>query len=303
MVSQSKPNTRSIALIEAALVTTIWGSSFILVKLALPSLGPLTIAAFRYFLAFLLLLPFAYRRNRTVDRIISKRLWIRLGLIGFSAYAIGNGALFLGLEHLPATTVSFLMSISPIFILFAGVFWLKEIPTRFQMVGVVVVLLGSFLFFLPGLSPGEPLGIAIVLFGMIGFTVFGILGREVARDRQIDTLTLTTYPLGFGGGVLVIAALLIEGIPEFTIFSLTIVLILAVVNTAAGYLLYNHSLQTLTALEMNIILNLAPLVTLFLAYYILGETIESIQFIGMLLMIIGVAFVQQTRKKTQQNTN
>lgn len=290
----TKVHPRPLAISEAILATAIWASSFVIVKIALPHMGPLTIAALRYFLAFLLLLPFTAARNKKVIHSISSHLWIRLFIIGISAYAIGNGALFWGLKYLPATTVSFLMSISPLLILFAGTIWLKEMPTRWQITGVIIAFFGSTLFFSSGLRSGEPLGIAIVAVGLIGFTAFGILGREIARDKQIDTLSLTAIPLGFGGGFLLLVALLLEGLPSFSLISWGLVLWLAIVNTAVGYALYNHSLQILTALEMNVILNLAPLGTAVLAWLILGETLASIQIIGMVTVIIGVILVQRT---------
>ena len=290
----AKVHPRPLAITEAVLATAIWASSFVIVKIALPHMGPLTIAALRYFLAFLLLLPFTATRNKKVIHSISSHLWIRLFIIGISAYAIGNGALFWGLKYLPATTVSFLMSISPLLILFAGTIWLKEMPTRWQITGVIIAFFGSTLFFSSGLRSGEPLGIAIVAVGLIGFTAFGILGREIARDKQIDTLSLTAIPLGFGGGFLLLVALLLEGLPSFSLISWGLMLWLAIVNTAIGYALYNHSLQILTALEMNVILNLAPLGTAVLAWLILGETLASIQIIGMVTVIIGVIIVQRT---------
>ena len=134
----AKVHPRPLAISEAILATAIWASSFVIVKIALPHMGPLTIAALRYFLAFLLLLPFTATRNKKVIHSISSHLWIRLFIIGISAYAIGNGALFWGLKYLPATTVSFLMSISPLLILFAGTIWLKEMPTRWQITGVII---------------------------------------------------------------------------------------------------------------------------------------------------------------------
>ena len=289
---------RIIAIGESILATAIWASSFVLVKIGLDYIGPLTIAGLRYFLGFLVLLPFLVRRGVSTQSI-SKGLWLRMFVIGISAYAIGNGALFLGLIYLPATSVSFLMSLSPLFILAAGTAWLNETPTRWQVVGVVVSLIGSALFFSLGLHSGEPVGIAIVLVGMIGFTFFGILGRGIAREKQVDTLTLTTIPLGIGGGVLLLIALPVEGLPVFSPTSIGIVLWLAVVNTAFAYVLYNHSLQVLTALEMNVVLNLAPLGTALLAWWFLGERLAFIQILGMIIMIIGVIFVQRVRNQSE----
>jgi len=290
---------RAVALIESALATIIWASSFVFVKIELEYMGPLTIAGFRYFLAFIILLPFLVHKRVSQKEKISGKLWLRLLAIGLSAYTLGNGALFWALLYLPATTVSFLMSLLPLIVLFGSVFWLKEIPTRWQVFGVVLSFIGSGLFFSVGFDPGASVGIVIVLIGLIGFMMFGILGREIAREKQLDTLTLTTIPLAIGGGFLLAIALLLEDIPVFTPESIGIVLWLAVVNTAAAYVLYNHSLQVLTALEMNVMLNLTPLGTALLAWLILGESLGPIQLVGMLVMIVGMVFVQRVRNKTR----
>ena len=50
----------------------------------------------------------------------------------------------------------------------------------------------------------------------------------------------------------------VKGPPNLPLTAWGIVLRLAIVNTALGCFLYNHSPQTLTALEMNVILNLTP---------------------------------------------
>jgi drug/metabolite transporter (DMT)-like permease len=283
---------RTVAIAEGVLATLIWASSFVFVKIGLDYLGPLTIAGLRYFLASLLLLPFVIRRRNT-KHPGTLRMWLRLFLIGISAYAIGNGAMFWGLKYIPATTGSFMMGFSPLFILFAGAVWLKEIPTRLQIMGVVVALAGSVLFFSSGLRVGEPLGLVIVAVGLVGFLFFGILGREVARDQKVDTLTLTTIPLAFGGGLLLLVALPLEGLPAFSVTGWSIVLWLAVINTALAYILYNHSLQVLTALEMNVLLNLSPLGTAALAWLLLDERLTIIQIIVMLVAIVGVVLVQR----------
>jgi drug/metabolite transporter (DMT)-like permease len=286
---------RIAAIIESISVMAIWASSFVFVKVGLDCLGPLTIAGLRYFLGFLILLPFLIRKGRSTLPL-SGKLWLRLFAIGISAYTIGNGALFWGLKYLPATTVSFLMSLSPLLILMGGIVWLDERPSGWQLFGVFVSLAGSGLFFSSGLQSGETIGLLIVFVGLIGFTSFGLLGREIARVRKIDTLTLTTIPLAIGGGLLLIIALPLEGIPQISGKSLGIVLWLAIVNTAVAYMIYNHALQTLTALEMNVVLNLTPLGTALLARFFLGESLSTLKLTGMIVMIIGVIFVQRLKK-------
>ena len=56
-----------------------------------------------------------------------------------------------------------------------------------------------------------------------------------------------------------------------------------------------HSLRILTALEMNVLFNLMPLFTALLSWLYLGESLITIQIIGMLAVILGVISVNQIR--------
>ena len=287
-------NKRLIALAESFLVTLIWSSTFVVVKIGLETLGPLTIAGLRYLLGAIVLLPFLIKR-RSLKISLPRKIWWRLILIGVSAYTLGNGALFWGLKYLPATTGSFLLSLIPLLVLAGGALLLKEIPTGWQIFGVILSLLGGGLFFSTGLQAGEPKGLLFVGIGLVGILSFTLLGRSLAREKILDTLTLTTLPLAIGGLLSTLIALFVEGIPQFSGRSWLIVLWLAVVNTALGYMLYNHSLRELTALEINMIMNLSPLFTALLSWFMLGERLGPIQILGMVIMIVGVIFVQRVR--------
>jgi len=280
-----------LPLLTALLVTIIWSSTFVIVKFGLETLGPLTIAGLRYTIGAFALLPFLLLR-KTERKPISRNLWLRLILIGISSYTIGNGALFWGLKYVPATTGSFLMGLIPLLVMIGGALFLREIPTGWQILGVLISLLGSGVFFWGGLKPGEPLGIAVLVFGLVGFMAFSLLGRGIARERSLDTLALTTLPLLIGGLVSVFLALVVEGVQQFTPRAILVVLWLALVNTSLGYLLYNHALRDLTALEMNMVMNLTPLFTALFSWLLLDERLKIYQGIGMLVMITGVVLVQ-----------
>lgn len=283
-----------IAVCECAAFTLIAGSTLVFAKMAMAYLGPLTITALRYAIAFLVLFPFMFCRHRLTN--LSSTLWLRLFFIGLSLYAVGNGALYWGLEYIQATTASLLLSFIPLLVLVAGAIWLKEIPTRLQVVGVIIAVLGCLLFFSPGLKVGEPLGIAIVALGLTGNAAFGILGREIAREQQVDTLTLTAVPLAFGSSLLIPIALSIEGLPQFSATGWGIVAGLAVVNTVCAYVLYNHALKVLPAFELSAILNLTPLVTAIWAWLFLRERLSLAQIISMVIVVVGVVLVQFHRK-------
>jgi drug/metabolite transporter (DMT)-like permease len=282
----------ALPLVEASLTMAIWGSSFVIAKVGLREMGPLTLAGLRYFVAFLILLPFLPRRLAASGRP-SRLLMGQLALLGLSAYLIGNGCFFLALRVVPSTTVSFMMGLLPILVLIGSLVWLKETPTRWQTFGMAICLAGTGMFFLPGMQVEAWSGIPTLAVGLVGFGFFGLLGRVVARERKVDALTLTAIPLAIGGGALLAVALPIEGLPRLTPTGIGIVLLLALINTAVAYLLYNHALQCLTALQMNLVLNLSPFVTALLAGVILGERLGLMQWAGMAVATLGVALAQR----------
>ena len=278
-----------IAIAEAVLVNMIWATSFIFVKLILDEISPLTISGLRYFIGSLILLPFMLREKG--ERLSIKTIGLLL-VLGITQYTIGNGAIFLSLRYLPATTVSFLMGSITIGTLIGGVLWLKEVPTKIQFVGVLVVLVGGALFFADGMEAGEKIGLMLFLIGMLGITYFTLAGRKIARAGAVTTLRLTGVPLLLGGIVTLLVAIPIEGIPSASPSTWGLVLVLAAVNTALGYFLYNHALQVLTAIQMNIILNLTPVWTAIFGFFLLDERLGWMQMLAIGIVIAGVMLVQ-----------
>jgi drug/metabolite transporter (DMT)-like permease len=288
-----KKHVRLLAIAEALLLALILGSTLVVSRLALNVLGPLTLTAFRYFFAFLVLVPFMPHRNLFGRWTL--RTWLLLLLIGVSFYVVGNGALIVGLRFLSATTDALLLNLVPLLVLVAGVIWLKEMPTHLQLAGVVIGVLGGVLFFSPGLSAGEPLGLAIVTVGLLGNAAYGLLGRALAREGRVDTLSLTAIPLALGSLLLLPCALLIEGIPPFVPQAWVLVVLLAVINTAVAYVLYNHALKVLAAFEVSVILSINPLVTALWSWVLLGERLQSLQVLAMAVVMSGVVLVQASR--------
>jgi drug/metabolite transporter (DMT)-like permease len=288
-----KKHVRLLAIAEALLLALILGSTLVVSRLALNVLGPFTLTAFRYFFAFLVLVPFMPHRN--LFGRWTPRTWLLLLLIGVSFYVVGNGALIVGLRFLSTTTDALLLNLVPLLVLVAGVIWLKEMPTHLQLVGVVIGVLGGVLFFSPGLSAGEPLGLAIVTVGLLGNAAYGLLGRALAREGRVDTLSLTAIPLALGSLLLLPCALLIEGVPPFVPQAWVLVVLLAVINTAVAYVLYNHTLKVLAAFEVSVILSINPLVTALWSWVLLGERLQSLQVLAMAVVISGVVLVQASR--------
>src|SRR3990172_6621737 len=86
------------AALSALVVTVLWSTSFLLVKLSLPFVPPITLAAVRYLVAFLFLLAYAL----LIDRRRPTRLaWMTLVVIGVFNFGVSQGLQYSAMRELP----------------------------------------------------------------------------------------------------------------------------------------------------------------------------------------------------------
>jgi drug/metabolite transporter (DMT)-like permease len=286
-------NGKGKAVIQGFIAILIWSSSFIFVDMGLTYFTPEAIGGFRYFLGFVFIIPFIMFGKSPKVRLSKKQL-LKLSLIGIIGYPIANLALFHGVRLLSAVTTSFMMASIPVLSFFASLFKIDKHPSKIQILGALISMVGSYLYFAPTFTDINMTGFLIALLGIVSFTVFTMLTRKELSDNVMDTNVITAVPMAVGGGILLLVAFMQREPMVFTWQSVAIILVLAAINTAAGYMLYNASLKILTTYELNSMLNLSPLGTVFLSHYVLRESVSLVQFVGILILIIGVYLVQKT---------
>jgi len=118
--------------LQALLVTFLWSTSWVLIKLGLKSSLPaITFAGLRYSLAFLCLLPLVIKNpaHRKAIKGFTRPTWGLLALLGILFYALTQGAQFIGLAYLPSATLTLLLNFSPILVaVFSGAATKKPLP-------------------------------------------------------------------------------------------------------------------------------------------------------------------------------
>lgn len=249
------------------------------------------LAGIRYTLAGLILLP-VLRRNHLELSEYKAYFW-QLAALGVFSFTFGNGFVGFALEHLPSTSVSLMSNLSAPLIMITGMVLLKESPAPIQILGVLVVIGGMALYFNPREFSGFNIGYVFMVISLLSFTAYNLLGRYLARSGAMPFLIQTTMPFIIGGGILLILALIFEGMPVFTLKTVLIILFMVLFNSITGYILYNQALADLTAIEVNIILKLSPFFTAFYAWLLLGETITPLQILAMLVTFAGIYLVQK----------
>ena len=291
---RSLVSRRILPIAEMILVAAIWGSSFVGVKMALAHAGPLTIAALRYSIAAVLLLPWVLKTRMRASSL-HRSDWGKLTLIGFSQYAIGNGALFLALRAVSSTTASLAISLVPIPIVLLEIFHLKETPSRVHLAGILVAIVGSAVFFVSGLHGITLASLGLLALATISFAFMPVLGRDLTRRQAVSTIELTGIPLAIGGGALLVLAAVFEGLPRLPIQTWGIIIALALVNTLVAYLLFNHALRRLRAGEANVLLNMTPVATAMIAWGAFGDRLTALQMAGIGVVILGATLAQRRR--------
>ncbi len=272
----------------------IWASTFVLARILVQEMGPITMSGVRFSTAGLILV--LYLKSRKFDFSSLNSHWLKLIGLGLLSFSIGNACTYFALQYLPSTTVSFLMSFVTPLVLIMGITWLKEIPGWLQCLGILIAMTGTVLYFYPQPVPSGNSGFWVLVCGIIGFAGYTILGRFMARDRQVHFLAQTAFPLLIGGGVTLMLGLFVEGLPAFSPKAGMIMAWLVAVNTILGYILYNQAIMHLTAIQVNVILNLSPFFTALIAFFMLGETIRPHQIAAMLVVFAGTLLAQLPRK-------
>jgi drug/metabolite transporter (DMT)-like permease len=287
------------AVFQALFVTFLWSTSWVLIKIGLKAdLPPVTFAGLRYTLAFLCLLPLVLlnKEHTLAVRILSKRNWLELLILGFVFYTLTQGAQFVGLAFLPAATLTLLLNFSPIFIAIYSMFGIHERTSLLQWGGVFISLAGAAIYFLPlSMDGSQTIGLVAAFVGVTANAASSIMGRRVNSHGGINPLVITTISMGVGGVLMLGIGILAQGFGALTLAGWAIIGWLALVNTALAFTLWNKSLQTLTAVESSIINGTMLPQIAVLAWLFLDEPLGLKQIIGLCLVAAGTLIVQLRR--------
>ncbi len=289
----------ALAVLQALLVTFLWSTSWILIKVGLDQLdlAPISFAGLRYALAALILLPLGLRAIRRAPGIGSdRRVLAAVAGYGLLFVTVAQGAQFLALAVLPATAVSLLLASIPAVVALMALIGGRERATPAQAAGIGLLTLGAALYFGPFDVPvGAGIGFAAAAVCVVAAASSSHVGRLLAR-RSLEPLGgpigLTAVSMVGGGAALLAIGVAVEGWPALDLGGWLIGAWLAVVNTAFAFTLWNHTLRTLTAVESSVVNNTMTIQIAVLAIVFLGEELGPLQLVGLLLAAAGAAVVQ-----------
>ena len=266
---------RRLALGAVALAGALWGSSFLLGKLALREITPVWLIAWRFGIATAVLLPFVPWRSLRLGRAE----WRLILAGGAMSSVVVFVVQFEGLARTTASSAALLVAIAPpLLALFAA--WADdEHPDRITWLAIALSALG--VVFLVG-TPGEGrtlLGDAMCAFSIVGAVVWTLVSRRLAR--RIGALPATA--LQFAAGVPILLALgAIQGGPAVPVSAAGwgAVLALALACTAITFWLWTWGVVRVEAARAGVLANIEPAVGAGLGVWLLDERLGPFALLG-----------------------
>ena len=284
---------RLSGVVSALVVTFLWSSSYILVKVGLNQLNisPLTLVTVRYTISSLCLLLLVFIKGFDIQSLNRNSL-LNFAVLGITGFSIAQGFQCLGLFYLPAVTVTFLLNFTPFFVLIFGLIMLNEKPSKLQVFGVLIIFTGAYLFFSNQLLKPNLLGLMITLISGLGWGAYMVYGRSTLVSTRLGLLPTTAFSMSVGTLILLVATYFVEGITAIPLQGWLIVFWLGLINTAIAFLLWNYALKRLKAFETSVIQNTMLIQIGLLSWIFLGEKIGLLQVVAIILVLTGVIIVQ-----------
>lgn len=283
---------------EGALLfnTLIWGGTFALIKSAFQDISPSLFLTLRFSLATLLLLPFIFKVLRNVNKqtIVAGSI---LGIFYFTGFAAQS----VGLNLTTATKSGFITGTFVVFIPILQLIIEKRIPKWFNVLSVILVLLGLIMLssrgenvveFLSQLGSDFNLGDFLTLICALLFA-FQVVYVDVFTKKYdyLPMVFIQLFITGLGGFILT-ALFSLTGI-EIIKFNFNNNLFFAIIYTSVFASILATIIQlkfqkNVSPTKAGIIFSIEPIFAAIFAYFLLNEKISNFGLIGCVLIFAGL---------------
>ena len=276
------------------IVAIVWGTTFLGIKIGVETVPPWFVAGLRQFLAAVILFPILLFKKE-LKWIGWKNLSIQLTLS--TLMLIGaNGLTTVAEKDLTSSLTSLITALSPVFIFIASMIIGMEKFTFRTMIGLLMGLFGVVFIFWDGINdlgnPDYRNGLLILLLAIICWGAGTIYTKKLNSASNNLFLNLF-YQFAFAGIVQLIFAFLFSekiDVESWSLQSISAIVYLAVFGSVAAFFAYHYLLKTLLPTQVSILSYINTIISIFLSWLILGETISA-KFLLATAFIIGGVFI------------
>ena len=270
-------------------LSVIWGSAFMLVKVALEDVPPLTLVAGRVTTAFLFLGAVLVIRGRTLPR--SRDAWFAFTFLGIVNNVFPFTLLTWGQQHIDSALAAILVATMPLSTVVLAHVWINERLTLDRALGVVVGFAGVFLLIggdLQDITGSGTLGQLAIIGGAVGYSAGTVFARRYMVDADPDVTA--------AGQTLVASVIMIPiALAVDTPFDLSVSVkaglawvALGVLASAVAYLIFFRLVRHISATQASMVSYLIPITAVLLGVLVLDESFEASRIVGLAVIIFGV---------------
>jgi drug/metabolite transporter (DMT)-like permease len=273
----------------------LWGFNQVVVKLALPEVGPIAQTGIRSAIGVVCVAAYALLTNRRVFELDGTEAAGTLAGVLFTAEFI---ALFESLRFTTAARATVFIYAAPFFVALGAAFLLKDERLKpMQWAGLGLAFLGVSCG-LVGQTPGGSLigdGLALLAAALWGATTIVIKATPL---RRVDPLKVLLYQIGVATVVaLPLAYALGERVPaHLSGTAVASLLWQGVLVVGVSYALWFWTLTNYAAAELSAFTFVTPLVGVFAGWLVFDETITAGFALAIALVLPGLALVTWPRR-------
>jgi len=293
--AQSKRNWQPKARwgVPAAWLTlcAVWSSTWLVIKIGLRDLPPISYAGIRFLIAIIVLLAVSYGRVRLLPRRALD--YAVLAFTGVLMFAVNYGLLFWGELYVSSGLAAVLQATIPIFGMLFAHLMLPDEPLRLHKLtgallalGGVTMICGRLLGFNGLMAFWAGLGI---VFGAAGAAFSNVLLK--VRSIQLPPAMIAAWQMIFGATPLLVIGFIMEGNPlhfHWSALSIFCLFYLAVIGSALTFLLLYWLLPRMTVARLQAISLITPPGAVALGWAIGGEKFSLWSLFGACFVLAGV---------------
>ena len=277
--------------LRLALLSLMWGSSFLFMKVGLEGLSPQQIVLARMVLGAAVLIVIVSLRRERLPR--SGRIWAHLFAVSIVANLVPFFLIAWGEESISSATAGVLNATTPLFTTLIALAALpEERPTSDKALGLVVGFVGVVVL-LGGGGRGELGGYLAVLGASACYGVAFVYMRRVLSPTGLSPVVLSSAQIAAGALVMLLAAPVVARSKVDLDLGIVLAMVaLGVFGTGLAYLLSYSLVRDLGATGASLVTYLIPLAAVALGVIVLDERLRWNLPIGGAVVIVGVALAQ-----------
>ncbi|MBT8223394.1 MAG: EamA family transporter [Flavobacteriaceae bacterium] len=280
-------------------IYVIWGSTYLLNKIAVSELPPFLLAGIRFLTAGLIIFLLAALMGKSL-RITTKQLKNTI-LAGFLFLSFGNGVVVWALKYVDSNFAALEISAQPLLVLL--MMWLlqgKKIQPM-SLVGVVLGIIGIYLLINQDIVIEQEnawLGIGLIFLAMLawGYGSLFVQGADFPKNYFVNT----GYQMFTGGIMLGLMSLAFgetwSNPLNWQPSTHWAMVLLVIFGSIVAFTSFNFLLKNVSPEKVATNTYVNPIVAMILGAYFLQEPITTQSVIAALILLTGVYFIN-TKKK------